>query len=535
MINQQILKNGGAEPSTVSSLVSAWKAYQDAKDQPLNKVPHIVCTGIYNAGKSTLLNVLLDTEQFPTGDIPTTKKVAQAEYGGAVYVDTPGLNATEADDQETANAYREADVYLFVANAQNGGVGEQESEWLRELKERHADKTALKRKLVYVLSQCDQLEPETVEKVRAKTSDDLQSVLGMRPDKIFCVDAHTYRDGKAQSETLLVESSGIPALRDFLQSKTQEAEKSLANDHAKELHLRQEVVLDQLNQMKKKMEQLHQKASDETAREINTIEQIWNELSDELDSVMPQANDEYFISEYPSFYIKSSCRLHESSKSAIKREIEYELDDSMETEWEKEVSRKVNEAKKYCREGMDNIYFSKCERINRIFEKYISNFQRAGVSVTRAKEISVKPEFESWFEDNIESILRSKSSMHSASYYVDRYADKDIYDWIVTRNGLFGRTVNITEYKCGGYSSVAWKAKEDMEKDMKSNARRVNSEIGKYWRSYCKSVNMELDTQKNAIKKQLDDYLGQLKEKALQSPTQDALTYIKKLTKEVQS
>lgn len=287
MINQQILKNGGAEPSAVSSLVSAWKAYQSAKEQPLNKVPHIVCTGIYNAGKSTLLNVLLDTEQFPTGDIPTTKKVAQAEFGGAVYIDTPGLNATEADDQETANAYREADVYLFVANAQNGGVGAQESEWLRELKERHADKTALERKLVYVLSQCDQLEPETVEKVRAKTSDDLQSVLGMCPDKIFCVDAHTYRDGKAQKETLLVESSGIPALRDFLQGKSREAAESLANDHAQELRLRQKAILGILNNMEESLGIIQQNEMDKISRKISEINALLVKINNNLKREIP--------------------------------------------------------------------------------------------------------------------------------------------------------------------------------------------------------------------------------------------------------
>lgn len=219
MLNKTILQNGGASAPEIEMLEKAYQALENAKKRPVHTQPHIVCTGIYNAGKSTLLNALLDTDRFPTGCIPTTTEVAQAEFEGAVYVDTPGLNAAEADDNVTAEAYRSADIYLFVSNAENGGITNQEAEWLRALKGQYADGGLLKDKLVYVLSQCSRVEPQTLTTVCEKARSDLQNVLGICPEKVFCIDSHTYRDGKAKNEPLLLKEGGIDELRSFCRKR----------------------------------------------------------------------------------------------------------------------------------------------------------------------------------------------------------------------------------------------------------------------------------------------------------------------------
>lgn len=126
MIQTDTLKAAGIPEQSIRRLEAAWEAFQSAKNYAPNQMPHIICTGIYNAGKSTLLNALAGKEILPTGDIPTTKKVARAVLDGAVYIDTPGLNAAEEDDQETQSAYEMADFILFVSNAQNGGISKSE-------------------------------------------------------------------------------------------------------------------------------------------------------------------------------------------------------------------------------------------------------------------------------------------------------------------------------------------------------------------------------------------------------------------------
>lgn len=54
---------------------------------------HILVYGAYNAGKSTLINVLLREERAPVGEIPTTDHVDCYGWSGYRLLDTPGVNA----------------------------------------------------------------------------------------------------------------------------------------------------------------------------------------------------------------------------------------------------------------------------------------------------------------------------------------------------------------------------------------------------------------------------------------------------------
>lgn len=135
MLNKNILEQANLSSERIQELDHIFLQLKKCKSKPLHSIPHIVCTGIYNAGKSTLLNAILDVQHFPTGDIPTTKSVASYDAGYSVYLDTPGLNANDVDDTETTQAYRSADITLFVSNAQNGGITKAESQWLQTLKD----------------------------------------------------------------------------------------------------------------------------------------------------------------------------------------------------------------------------------------------------------------------------------------------------------------------------------------------------------------------------------------------------------------
>ncbi len=69
-MDHNVLKRANISEEDCQSLEEALKRYNDISQQPHNIKPYVVCTGIYNAGKSTLLNALIETERFPTGDIP---------------------------------------------------------------------------------------------------------------------------------------------------------------------------------------------------------------------------------------------------------------------------------------------------------------------------------------------------------------------------------------------------------------------------------------------------------------------------------
>ena len=62
----------------------------------------IVNTGMVSSGKSSLYNLLTDnaiTERFPTGAARTTTNADAYSYKGLEYIDTPGIDVRDADDE----------------------------------------------------------------------------------------------------------------------------------------------------------------------------------------------------------------------------------------------------------------------------------------------------------------------------------------------------------------------------------------------------------------------------------------------------
>lgn len=76
--------------------------------------PRILVYGAYNAGKSTLINVLLDQEAAPTGEIPVTDSVTSFPWEDAELLDTPGVNAPIQHEQITEATLQDVFLVLFV-------------------------------------------------------------------------------------------------------------------------------------------------------------------------------------------------------------------------------------------------------------------------------------------------------------------------------------------------------------------------------------------------------------------------------------
>jgi GTPase SAR1 family protein len=95
----------------------------------------VTVLGKQNSGKSTLLNVLCDhfnDEIFPTGDRIVTKKKQIEKHHGTVFVDTPGLDASDEDDEEAGKALKTGAV-LFLHSCLTRELDRQECESLKRL------------------------------------------------------------------------------------------------------------------------------------------------------------------------------------------------------------------------------------------------------------------------------------------------------------------------------------------------------------------------------------------------------------------
>ena len=77
---------------------------------------NIMMYGVYNAGKSTVINALVGKEVAEVGDIPLTHSVSEYQCGHFSIWDTPGIDAPKEHEQVTNIQLLKADAIIFVVN-----------------------------------------------------------------------------------------------------------------------------------------------------------------------------------------------------------------------------------------------------------------------------------------------------------------------------------------------------------------------------------------------------------------------------------
>jgi len=529
MIQTDTLRSADVPEQDIQKLQAAWEAFQNAKNHAPHQTPHIACTGIYNAGKSTLLNALAGKEIFPTGDIPTTKKIAQAEFDGAVYIDTPGLNAAEEDDRETQAAYESADFILFVSNAQNGGISAAEAEWLQRLKSRYS---SLQQRLIFVLTHCTQVDAEQLPAIQEKIREDLKKTLEFVPDQVFCVDSVTYQDGVKVKESLLVESSGIRNLQKRIAEKTAEAEKLLAQAWESELAQRQTDVQQQINKIHATVRKTQDKADRQQKRQLAMVDKAWAELEAQLKEAKP--------------YTKIggiSCRIFPSKPSGKSKkdksqwwartfaesDLESFYEDSIPSAVNVAVDKSKKYAEKFCNAGLDSAYYHACEQVNQAFLQGTLALKRLGVPATDVPEIDVKPSIPDVLLESIGWILTEATRLRSVSEYVERASVWEDYE---TVRGLFGIEHDVTKYSYDLWS-IATEMESEVNDSLRKNSERANDKLNDVWQDFRRELLSKIKKNKAILKKQVDAYKKALSKSAVPTSTQAALSFLESLMKEV--
>lgn len=74
----------------------------------------IMFFGAYNAGKSTLINVILKKKQAKIGDIPTTDTIDTYNWNDYKLLDTPGINAPIEHESISKEQLEKSDLIVFV-------------------------------------------------------------------------------------------------------------------------------------------------------------------------------------------------------------------------------------------------------------------------------------------------------------------------------------------------------------------------------------------------------------------------------------
>jgi len=181
----------------------------------LDPSPRIAVCGLMNAGKSALLNGLtgnLEIEVFETKAVRATIRVQELEHEGRIYLDTPGIDACDEDDQQAWSGLANSDVIIFVHSLRTGTLDEIETTFLRELQRRYPK---VEQNMLVVLTHAESA-PQEQKRERA-IREILQSVFEIVPPT-FLTSFSILRNGMRKRNSKLLELCGYSLLDDYLNS-----------------------------------------------------------------------------------------------------------------------------------------------------------------------------------------------------------------------------------------------------------------------------------------------------------------------------
>lgn len=109
-----LLQEGETLLQQVGDQENVQKLQAARRDASGKRSPTIMFYGLYNAGKSTLINALCRKNVAPTGDVPTTAAIQTVPWEGYTLIDTPGINAHAEHTEIAEKEIRQSDVILFI-------------------------------------------------------------------------------------------------------------------------------------------------------------------------------------------------------------------------------------------------------------------------------------------------------------------------------------------------------------------------------------------------------------------------------------
>lgn len=179
---------------------------------------HIINAGIMDHGKSSLFNSLIDKNIFEVKDIRTTVKNQKENWCDNVFlIDTPGLEAEKSDDTAAYDAYRRANMIIFVHNLNVGELHEKELAAINKIKNLFNNDEFFCKHFCLTLTFKESEEDENITAIRQKSLADIKTHCDISDFPVFIVSNSAYQKGIAENKKNLVSQSGIPELKDFLQ------------------------------------------------------------------------------------------------------------------------------------------------------------------------------------------------------------------------------------------------------------------------------------------------------------------------------
>ena len=241
------------------------KSFKTSLEEQVNKKvlgllqeqkPKVLVYGIYNAGKSTLVNVLCGKEVAEVGDRPTTAKTQPYDAGKYILMDTPGIDAPIKHEMEADENMNNCHVILFVVSSKGGFESRKNYERMVEMiqrglpfyiilndrgsattdeQEHQRELESIQQKIITNLIQVSG-DDHIDEKYEVITLNTKRAWTGIQKGKQILVEKSGIRALQLRLENLLREngalqwlSTPLSTLKELLEKATDELQKQLGN------------------------------------------------------------------------------------------------------------------------------------------------------------------------------------------------------------------------------------------------------------------------------------------------------------------
>ena len=188
----------------------------------------VTCVGLYNHGKSTLLNVLIkdfEYTTFKTADARETIINKAVLYNNIKYVDTPGLNAQEDDDEKVMKVVENSDITLFVHNVNTGEFNKAEIIFLQQIQKHWKNPKEFIDRTIFILSQIDESnDKDIIEEASQRMKEQIKNIFNGNA-LVIPVSSNLYKEGIIENEEEFISESNIQELEKkikFLSKKSKE-------------------------------------------------------------------------------------------------------------------------------------------------------------------------------------------------------------------------------------------------------------------------------------------------------------------------
>lgn len=238
----------------------------------------IVNTGMVSSGKSSLYNVLTghtEEEHFPTGAARTTTIADSFKYNDFIYVDTPGIDVKDIDDDIAFGTIMESDIVIFVHNIKMGPLTRAESDWIKKISEGMGNDDEKKRRLIFVCTWKDMREKEDgYESIFEEVCNMAYEAVGTEI-KAIDVSVYKYQNGIKKNKQILCDNSGIPELKELIDMMAREYSNYKVIDSKEQYKRVAEEVERALIEKRIEKEKEVMKKNERATQKYNSVRKAW--------------------------------------------------------------------------------------------------------------------------------------------------------------------------------------------------------------------------------------------------------------------